>query len=158
MAKTGIIHHWINLIKLRFGRNKNLDGNYVAIEPSAIPTVTMLANWARNETPVSEVWIFGSATDDKSWDCLNDDLDVLMVVPDKHYTGETPGKICKEAPLSEHYIKTDIRVKSESACEPWLQLARLNQLASAHQEGEKESLVENVFRHGVCVWRRDSKE
>lgn len=159
MMHSGEVPHWIALILRRFGRGRNLDGDYKAIEQAAIPTVTMLAEWARDDRDdISEMWVFGSVTDPDRWDCFDDDLDVLMIVPDNKWNGDASRDIPREAPLSEHYLKTDIRAMRESDCEPWRTKALMNAFPQTADSDHKETLVEHVMRHGVCVWRRGEED
>lgn len=155
---AGGFKHWISLLINRFARNKNIDGDYLEVEASAIPTVTYLAEWARDRGDISEMWVFGSALDKDRWDSLSDDLDVLFLVPDNAWTGDKQRDIPREAPLSEHYLKCDIRAMRETDAEPWRTFARTSRPVSKADPDDKESFVEHVMRHGVMVWRREDDQ
>lgn len=155
---AGGFKHWLSLLMNRFGRHENIDGDYLSVEASAIPSVTHLAEWAKSRDDISEMWVFGSVVDGKKWDSLNDDLDVLFLVPDKKWTGDKQRDIPREAPLSDHYLRHDIRVCRESDADPWHTIALTRKTASKTDPSDKESLSEHVMRHGVLVWRRDDED
>lgn len=149
--------HWLSLLLSQFSKSQNIDGDYRAIEPSAIPSVSYLAEWARERGDISEMWVYGSALDHDRWDALEDDLDVLFLVPNEKWTGDTERGIPREAPLSEQYIDYDIRVFRESDAEPWRTLALTHGLAAKENPEARETLIEHVMRHGACVWRCDDE-
>lgn len=146
--------YWLSLLINRFSKSRNIDGDYRAIEPSAIPSASNLARWARERGDISEMWVYGSALDHDRWDALEDDLDVLFLVPNKKWTGDIQRDIPREAPLSDQYLSYDIHVFRESDAEPWRTLALTHAPAAKEDPDARETLIEHVMRHGVCVWRR----
>ncbi len=146
--------HWLSLLGNRFGKSQNIDGDYRAIEPSAIPSVTSLAEWARERGDISEMWVYGSALDHDRWNALEDDLDVLFLVSDHAWTGDTQRDLPREAPLSDQYLRYDIHAFRESDAEPWRTLALTHAPAARDDPDARETLIEHVMRHGVCIWRR----
>ncbi len=159
MALSGNMPKWISLLLMRFSRNKNLHGEYKSVEPSAIPTVTRIAEWARDERDdISEVWVFGSAVDHDDWDCFQDDLDVLLVVPDSKAGGTTLHDISQEIPLSDHYLPLDVRVRRESDCEPWRTQSLMHVTVPTDEGDHKATIAEYAMKTGVCVWRRPEDE
>lgn len=146
---------WISLILRRFGKSGNLNGEVRSVEASAIPTATMVADWAKDKRDdISEMWIFGSSLDHDSWDALGDDLDILLVVDDDKWKPDTEREIIKQLPLSDHYLPMDVRVRRESDCEPWRTQARLHVLPDSDGEEHNATIAEHAMRTGLCVWRR----
>lgn len=148
--------HWISLIIRRFGKKSNLSGEEKPLEAVVIPTVTMIAEWAKDDRDdICQVWVFGSAISHEDWDSLNDDLDILLVVPDDKWTHKTSHDLPREVPLSEHYLKLDVRVCKESTyidCEH-----KINGSPSTASDDDVAypAIIEYALKTGVCVWKRD---
>lgn len=149
----GSFSHWISLILRRFGRKNVLGGDERPLETAVIPTVTMIAEWARSSRDdISQVWVFGSAIAHNGWDSLGDDLDLLLVVADKKWTHDTKRDLPREIPLSEHYIKLDTRVCKQSVYE-----ACVCEIKGLPRSDSDEiicpAIVKYAIKNGVCVWK-----
>ncbi len=151
MSAANKFSNWIALILRKFGRGTNLSGDYKWVEQAAIPTVSMVADWARDErTDISEMWVFGSVVEHDTWDCFADDIDILLIIPDNLWKPGDEVEIPKEVPLSEHYLPMDIRVRKQSDCDSW----RSESVIESEEGNHKMTVAEYAMRTGVCVWRR----
>lgn len=152
----GSVSHWISLILHRFGREGSSGNTDKPLETVVIPTVTMIAEWAKNDRDdICQVWVFGSAINHDDWDSLNDDLDILLVVSDDKWTHNTAHDLPREVPLSEHYLKLDVRVCKESvylACKH-----EIDGLPASSTDDEIicPAEIKYAIKTGVCVWVRE---
>lgn len=155
-GKMAGFSHWISLIVRRFGKNNLSSNNDTPIETVVIPTVTMIADWAKTKRDdICQVWVFGSAIVHDEWDSVNDDLDILLIVSDDKWKHSTTHDLPREVPLSEQYLKLDIRVCKESTYQACEDAIKGLPMTSEEAEIYRPGIIEYAIKNGVCVWKRD---